>query len=62
MAGLHLLTLPHEEAVARYKHALDLGITVTPKALFAALDVEFPITEAAIRAAAKNIAERIRAD
>ncbi len=55
MAGLKLLMLPQDEALARYKAAIGLGNSVSTRGLFAALGVSFPFAEDDVRTAAQSL-------
>jgi oligoendopeptidase F len=58
VTGLRLLSLPPTEAVARYKAAVALGNSVSTAALFQALGIRFPFTEADLASAATELAAR----
>jgi len=58
VTGLRLLSLPPTEAVARYKAAIALGNSVPTAALFQAMGIRFPFTEADLASAATELAAR----
>lgn len=60
VAGLSLLVLAPTEAIERYTAAIALGNSASTRDLFAALGVDFPLTEVAIKAAAQAVAVRLR--